>query len=98
MVRYGSYSPPRVAPAISFVESRVFFDEWNCVAGEHPLGEMWRDVLSGGVALGVSVAEACSLIPVTFDDPDPRDPYRMWGLFCKRLYERADVIPEVVAA
>ena len=97
MVRYGNYAPPRAMTLNVFEEMR-FMEAWRDVAGEHPLGEMWRDVVAAGVLYGVSVFEQASLIPVVFDGPDDKAPYAVWDRFCARLWERVDIAPEMVAA
>ena len=38
------------------------------------------------------------LIPVVFDGPDDRSPFVVWDLFCARVWERVDFVPELVAA
>lgn len=98
MVRYGDYSPPRIERSLNAFEAMVFAGEWREVAGSHPMGEMWRDVVAAGVSRGVSVGECCTLIPATLDGPDDKAPYMVWDEFCKRLWERVDVVPELVAA
>ena len=97
MVRYGDYAPPRAMTLNVFEEMR-FAEAWRDVAGEHPLGEMWRDVVAAGVLYGVSVVEQVGLIPVVFDEPDDRSPFVVWDRFCARLWDRVDVVPEMVAA
>lgn len=97
MVRYGNYAPPRAMSLTVFEEMR-FVEAWRDVAGEHPLGEMWRDVVAAGVLYGVSVVEQSSLIPVVFDGPDDDRPYMVWDRFCARLWECVDVAPELAAA
>ena len=97
MVRYGDYAPPR-AMVLNAFEKIYFEDEWGDAVGEHPLGEMWRDVVAAGVSHGVSVFEQVGLIPVVFDVPDERSPFVVWDRFCARLWERVDVVPELVAA
>lgn len=97
MVRYGDYAPPR-ATALTVFEEMRFVEAWRDVAGEHPLGEMWRDVVAAGVFYGVGVSEMAGLIPVVFDGPDDKAPYAVWDLFCARVWERVDVVPGLVAA
>ena len=97
MVRYGDYAPPR-AMALTVFEEMRFVEAWRDVAGEHPLGEMWRDVVAAGLLYGVGLSEMVGLIPVVFDGPDDRSPFVVWDLFCARLWERVDVVPELVAA
>lgn len=97
MVRYGDYAPPR-AMALTVFEEMRFVEAWRDVAGEHPLGEMWRDVVAAGLLYGVSVAEQVGLIPVVFDGPDDRSTFVVWDRFCARLWERVDVVPGLVAA
>lgn len=97
MVRYGDYAPPR-AMALNVFEEMRFVGAWRDVAGEHPLGEMWRDVVAAGLLYGVSVVEQVGLIPVVFDGPDDKAPYAVWDRFCSRLWDCVDVVPELVAA
>lgn len=97
MVRYGDYAPPR-AIALSEFEALRFEDAWRDAAGEHPLGEMWRDVVAAGMLHGVGLSEMVGLIPVVFDGPDDRSPFVVWDRFCARLWERVDVVPGLVAA
>ena len=97
MVRYGNYAPPRAMALTAFEEKR-FEELWRDVAGGHPLGEMWRDVVAAGVLYGVSVVEQVGLIPVVFDGPDDDRPYMVWDRFCSRLWDCVDVVPEMVAA
>ena len=97
MVRYGDYAPPRAMSLNVFEESR-FEGAWRDVAGGHPLGEMWRDVVAAGVMFGVGLSEMVGLIPVVFDGPDDREPFLVWDRFCARLWERVDVVPGLVAA
>lgn len=97
MVRYGDYAPPRAMSLNVFEESR-FVEAWRDAAGEHPLGEMWRDVVAAGLLYGVSVVEQVGLIPVVFYEPDDKTPYAVWDRFCSRLWERVDIVPELVAA
>ena len=97
MVRYGDYAPPR-AIALSAFEALRFEDAWRDAAGEHPLGEMWRDVVAAGMLYGVGLSEMVGLIPVVFDGPDERSPFVVWDRFCARLWDRVDDTPELVAA
>ena len=97
MVRYGDYAPPR-AMALTVFEEMRFVEAWRDVAGEHPLGEMWRDVVAAGLLYGVGLSEMVGLIPVVFDGPDDRSPFVVWDLFCARVWERVDVMPGLAAA
>ena len=97
MVRYGDYAPPR-AMVLNAFEKVYFEDAWRDVAGEHPLGEMWRDVVAAGMFYGVGLVEMVGLIPVVFDGPDERWPFVVWDRFCARLWERVDDTPELAAA
>ena len=97
MVRYGDYAPPRAMALTAFEEMR-FEGAWLDVAGGHPLGEMWRDVVAAGVMFGVGLSEMVGLIPVVFDGPDDREPFVVWDRFCARLWERVDAVPGLVAA
>lgn len=97
MVRYGDYAPPR-AMALNVFEEMRFKNAWRDVVGEHPLGEMWRDVVAAGMFYGVGLVEMVGLIPVVFDGPDDDWPYMAWDRFCSRLWERVDAVPEMAAA
>ena len=97
MVRYGDYAPPR-SMTLTVFEKIYFEDAWRDAVGEHPLGEMWRDVVAAGMFYGVGLPEQVRLIPVVFDGPDDTAPYVVWDRFCARLWERVDVVPELVAA
>lgn len=97
MVRYGDYAPPRAMSLNVFEESR-FEGAWRDIAGGHPLGEMWRDVVAAGVMFGVGVSEMVGLIPVVFDGPDDREPFVVWDRFCARLWERVEDSCVAVAA
>ena len=97
MVRYGDYAPPR-AIALSGFEALRFEGAWRDVAGEHPLGEMWRDVVAAGMFYGVGLSEMLGLIPVVFDGPDDREPFVVWDRFCARLWDRVEDSCVAVAA
>ena len=97
MVRYGDYAPPR-AMVLNAFEKIYFEDAWRDAVGEHPLGEMWRDVVAAGMFYGVGLSEIAGLIPVVFDGPDDRSPFVVWDRFCSRLWECVDVVPELSAA
>lgn len=97
MVRYGDYAPPR-AMVLNAFEQIYFEDAWRDAAGEHPLGEMWRDVVAAGMFHGVGLSEMVGLIPAGFDEPDDRSPFVVWDLFCSRVWERAYRLPVGVAA
>ena len=97
MVRYGDYAPPR-AMSLNVFEEMRFAEAWRDVAGEHPLGEMWRDVVAAGLLFGLSVSEVAGLIPVIFDGPDEDRPFAVWDRFCARLWEHVDVVHGLVAA
>ena len=97
MVRYGDYAPPRAMALTAFEEMR-FAELWRDIAGEHPLGEMWRDVVAAGLLYGVGFVKQVGLIPVVFDEPDERSPFVVWDRFCARLWECVDTVPGSVAA